>query len=91
MGVCGSNKSTQLIMEALKWHLLPERRSLISSILTRPRKSTVGKILVVGGMDSHKVTFKTSFNIVSIFHMYFLLRVLSVLRVIVQGSTNGPS
>lgn len=42
-------------MEALKWHLLPERRSLICTQRTRPRKSTMGRILAVGGMDAHKV------------------------------------
>ncbi|XP_037938704.1 kelch-like protein 5 isoform X2 [Teleopsis dalmanni] len=52
--VCGSNDCQQLIMEALKWHLLPERRSLIASKRTKPRKSTVGRLLAVGGMDAHK-------------------------------------
>lgn len=52
--VCGSSDCQQLVMEALKWHLLPERRSLISTERTRPRKSTVGKVLAVGGMDAHK-------------------------------------
>ena len=42
-------------MEALKWHLLPERRSLVTTERTRPRKSTVGRVLAVGGMDAHKV------------------------------------
>lgn len=46
-------------MEALKWHLLPERRSqmitTISSFCrTRPRQSTRGSLLVVGGMDANK-------------------------------------
>lgn len=41
-------------MEALKWHLLPERRLQLSSHRTRPRKSTMGRLLAVGGMDAHK-------------------------------------
>lgn len=41
-------------MEALKWHLMPERRAQISSHRTRPRKSTMGRLLAVGGMDAHK-------------------------------------
>lgn len=41
-------------MEALKWHLMPERRPQISSDRTRPRKSTVGKLLAVGGIDAHR-------------------------------------
>ncbi|XP_055853938.1 kelch-like protein 5 [Episyrphus balteatus] len=52
--VCGSSECQQLVMEALKWHLLPERRSLISTERTKPRKSTVGRLLAVGGMDAHK-------------------------------------
>ena len=41
-------------MEALKYHLLPERRSTLQSPRTKPRKSTVGSMFVVGGMDANK-------------------------------------
>ncbi|KAK7097848.1 kelch-like protein 5 isoform X2 [Littorina saxatilis] len=44
----------QLIMEALKYHLLPERRSSFQSPRTKPRKSTVGVLYAVGGMDCTK-------------------------------------
>lgn len=44
----------ELILEALKYHLLPERRSTLQSARTKPRKSTVGTLYVVGGMDSNK-------------------------------------
>nr|CAD7599673.1 unnamed protein product [Timema genevievae] len=43
-----------LIMEALKYHLLPERRPMLQSPRTRPRKSTVGALFAVGGMDANK-------------------------------------
>ncbi|XP_021936868.1 kelch-like protein 5 isoform X2 [Zootermopsis nevadensis] len=43
-----------LIMEALKYHLLPERRPMLQSPRTRPRKSTVGDLYAVGGMDANK-------------------------------------
>ncbi|XP_023216985.1 kelch-like protein 5 [Centruroides sculpturatus] len=43
-----------LIMEALKYHLLPERRSMLQSPRTKPRKSTVGSLYIIGGMDGHK-------------------------------------
>ncbi|XP_055696149.1 kelch-like protein 5 [Lutzomyia longipalpis] len=52
--LCESTKCQELVMEALKWHLLPERRALIASQRARPRKSTMGKLLAVGGMDAHK-------------------------------------
>ena len=43
-----------LIMEALKYHLLPERRLSLQSPRTKPRKSTVGVLYAVGGMDCTK-------------------------------------
>jgi len=43
-----------LILEAMKYHLLPERRSLLQSTRTCPRKSTVGYLYAVGGMDTNK-------------------------------------
>ncbi|XP_044757483.1 kelch-like protein 5 [Coccinella septempunctata] len=44
----------KLIMEAYRWHLLPERRLQMVNSRTRPRKATLGKLLVVGGMDKYK-------------------------------------
>lgn len=52
--LCASSECHQLVMEALKWHLMPERRAQISSDRTRPRKSTVGKLLAIGGVDAHR-------------------------------------
>uniref|UniRef100_A0A8D8TAL0 Kelch-like protein diablo n=1 Tax=Cacopsylla melanoneura TaxID=428564 RepID=A0A8D8TAL0_9HEMI len=40
-----------LIMEAITYHLLPERRPLLQSSRTRPRPSTLDKIYVLGGAD----------------------------------------
>lgn len=39
----------ELIMEAMKFHLLPERRFQLQTLRTKPRKSTNGKLFVVGG------------------------------------------
>lgn len=44
----------KLLMEAMKYHLLPERRPMLQSPRTKPRKSTVGALYAVGGMDSTK-------------------------------------
>ncbi|XP_040274905.1 kelch-like protein 5 isoform X1 [Bufo bufo] len=44
----------KLIMEAMKYHLLPERRPMLQSPRTKPRKSTVGMLFTVGGMDATK-------------------------------------
>ncbi|XP_043918874.1 kelch-like protein 5 isoform X2 [Protopterus annectens] len=44
----------KLIMEAMKYHLLPERRPMLQSPRTKPRKSTVGILFAVGGMDATK-------------------------------------
>ncbi|XP_045467646.1 kelch-like protein 5 [Harmonia axyridis] len=46
--------SHKLIMEAYRWHLLPERRLQMVNSRTKPRKATLGKLLVVGGMDKFK-------------------------------------
>lgn len=46
----------KLILEAMKYHLLPERRTLMQSPRTKPRKSTVGTLYAVGGMDNNKGT-----------------------------------
>ncbi|KAK3918193.1 Kelch-like protein 5 [Frankliniella fusca] len=43
-----------LIMEALKYHLLPERRPLLQSARTHPRKSTIGSLYAIGGMYAKK-------------------------------------
>jgi kelch-like protein 1/4/5 len=43
-----------LILEAMKYHLLPERRSQLQSSRTCPRKATVGYLYAVGGMDTNK-------------------------------------
>ena len=39
----------ELIMEAMKFHILPERHFELQTERTRPRKSTNGKLFVVGG------------------------------------------
>ncbi|XP_052740873.1 kelch-like protein 5 isoform X2 [Bicyclus anynana] len=53
--VCGNVPECQpLIMEAVKWHLLPDRRALLFSHRTRPRTSTIGRLLAIGGMDGYK-------------------------------------
>lgn len=44
----------KLILEAMIWHLLPDRHLQMASSRTRPRKATLGRLLVVGGMDKSK-------------------------------------
>nr|AAH99954.1 Klhl4 protein [Mus musculus] len=50
----GNLECQKLLMEAMKYHLLPERRSMLQSPRTKPRKSTVGALYAVGGMDAAK-------------------------------------
>lgn len=53
---CGKIKECQpLIMEAVKWHLLPDRRSNLASSRTRPRTSTIGKLLAIGGINGYNM------------------------------------
>ncbi|KFD66572.1 hypothetical protein M514_01569 [Trichuris suis] len=45
----------QFILEAYRFHLIPEQRHLVRLIKRgRPRKSTVGTVYCLGGMDSNK-------------------------------------
>ncbi|XP_023812293.1 kelch-like protein 5 [Oryzias latipes] len=44
----------RLLMEGMKYHLLPQRQPLLQSPRTRPRKATVGAMFAVGGMDASK-------------------------------------
>ncbi|KAM9792886.1 kelch-like protein 5 [Neosynchiropus ocellatus] len=44
----------RLLMEGMKYHLLPQRQPLLQSPRTRPRKATVGVMFAVGGMDASK-------------------------------------
>ncbi|KFO18296.1 Kelch-like protein 4 [Fukomys damarensis] len=50
----GDLECQKLLMEAMKYHLLPERRLMMQSPRTKPRKSTVGALYAVGGMDAMK-------------------------------------
>ncbi|XP_045851365.1 kelch-like protein 4 isoform X2 [Meles meles] len=52
----GNLECQKLLMEAMKYHLLPERRPMMQSPRTKPRKSTVGALYAVGGMDAVKGT-----------------------------------
>ncbi|KAI7801435.1 kelch-like protein 4 isoform X1 [Triplophysa rosa] len=51
---CENLECQRLLMEAMKYHLLPERRPMLQSPRTKPRKSTVGCLYAVGGMDASK-------------------------------------
>jgi len=43
-----------LIIEAMRYHLAPEKRSSMKSIRTKPRKSTLGTLYCFGGIDNVK-------------------------------------
>lgn len=50
---CTTMETQRMLLDAFKWKLIPERRNL-SENSSIPRKSTIGKLLTIGGMDSHK-------------------------------------
>ncbi|XP_006871369.1 PREDICTED: kelch-like protein 4 [Chrysochloris asiatica] len=52
----GDLECQKLLIEAMKYHLLPERRPMMQSPRTKPRKSTVGALYAVGGMHAMKGT-----------------------------------
>jgi kelch-like protein 1/4/5 len=49
-----------LIIETMRYHLAPEKRSAMQSIRTKPRKATLGALYCLGGMDSAKGNKKYS-------------------------------
>ena len=51
--LCTTLETHKILLDALKWQLIPERRNLTDSSSV-PRKSTVGKLLTIGGMDQNK-------------------------------------
>ncbi|XP_078719377.1 kelch-like protein 5 isoform X6 [Lampetra fluviatilis] len=52
--LCDDVECQRLLLQAMKYHLLPERRPAMQGASTRPRKSTVGTMFAVGGMDATK-------------------------------------
>uniref|UniRef100_A0A8D0ACV1 Kelch-like family member 5 n=1 Tax=Sander lucioperca TaxID=283035 RepID=A0A8D0ACV1_SANLU len=49
-----SMECQRLLMEGMKYQLLPQRQPQLQSPRTRPRKATVGAMFAVGGMDATK-------------------------------------
>lgn len=43
-----------LIVETMRYHLVPEKRASMQSIRTKPRKATLGFLYCFGGMDTMK-------------------------------------
>lgn len=51
--LCGNILECQrLVVNALKWHLLPERRPYLANNWSRAKKATLGKVIVLGGVDA---------------------------------------
>jgi BTB And C-terminal Kelch/BTB/POZ domain/Kelch motif len=50
---CTTIETQRLLLDAYKYKLIPERRDVKMDCVV-PRKSTVGKLLCIGGMDHHK-------------------------------------
>ena len=44
-----------MVVEALKYHLLPDRRRMMSSRRTQPRKSYIGQLFAFGADDTGKL------------------------------------
>jgi len=45
-----------MVVEALKYHLLPDRRRVMCSRRTQPRKSYIGQLFAFGADDTGKYT-----------------------------------
>lgn len=53
--LCTTVETQKMLLDAYKYQLIPERRDLLSNHAV-PRKSTVGRLLCLGGMDHNKGT-----------------------------------
>lgn len=49
-----------LYIEAMKWHLLPDRRYQMVNRRTRQRMYSAGRLMVVGGIERNKTGFRAS-------------------------------
>ena len=48
-GIADSNDCKDLLLEAMKYHLVPETRGELKRLIAKPRKGTVGVLYAVGG------------------------------------------
>jgi kelch-like protein 1/4/5 len=51
-----------LIIEAMRYHLAPEKRLIMKSIRTKPRKSTLGFLYCLGGIDNDKSNYDRKYD-----------------------------
>jgi kelch-like protein 1/4/5 len=58
---CDNSDCMKLVLDAMKYHLLPERYQTVTTERNKPRKSTMGRLMAIGGMDQHKgcITIET--------------------------------
>ncbi len=56
-----------LIIEAMRYHLAPEKRSTMKSIRTRPRKSTLGSLYCLGGVENIKSKQNENDDLIDLF------------------------
>jgi len=50
-----SDACQEMVIEALRYHLLPDRRQTMYSCRTQPRKSYIGQLFAFGADDSGNV------------------------------------
>lgn len=85
----GDLECQKLLIEAMKYHLLPERRPMMQSPRTKPRKSTVGALYAVGGMDALKGNRNKLINLESIIQKRrYILNTLQMTRVVLKPYLN---
>ena len=48
--ICDNVECKDLLLEAMKFHLIPEKRGELKKLNSKPRKGTVGVLYAVGGM-----------------------------------------
>lgn len=85
----GDLECQKLLIEAMKYHLLPERRPMMQSPRTKPRKSTVGALYAVGGMDAMKGNRNKLIDLESIIQKgRYIQNTRRIIRVVLKSYLN---
>lgn len=56
--IAENNACKDLILEAMKYHLVPEQRGVLKRLKAKPRKGTVGVLYAVGGKFLRQIEFQ---------------------------------
>ena len=77
----------KLLIEAMKYHLLPERKHMLQSPRTKPRISTLGALYAVGCKDTIRGSRNKLIESI-ILKRGYILNTLRIMRVVLKPYLN---